>query len=92
MIQPNYEYTVYYIFLETYLCIICLFHVMYWYCLCSFLWNERFCSLHFFLGYVRSFRICTAVFIKIFVIVYSNIFFLYCSKTIFFSGRFCLIL
>ena len=85
MIQPNYEYTVYYIFLETYLCVICLFHVMYWYCFCSFLWNKRLCSLYFFFfGSVRSFHICTAVFIKIFVIVYSNIFFLYCSKTIFF--------
>ena len=54
------------------------------YCFCSFLWNERFCSLHFFFGSVRSFRICTAVFIKIFVIVYSNFFFLYCNKTVFF--------
>ena len=89
MIQPNYEYTVYYIFLETYLCVICLFHVMYWYYFCSFLWNKRLCSLFFFFfGSVLSFRICTAVFIKIFVIIYSNIFFLYCSKTIFFFWSF----
>ena len=44
--------------------------------------------IFFFFGSVRSFHICTAVFIKIFVIVYSNIFFLYCSKTNFFFWSF----
>ena len=38
----------------------------------------------FFFGYVRLFRICTAVFIKIFVIVYSNIFFCTTVRQFFF--------
>ena len=84
MIQPNYEYTVYYIFLETYLCVICLFHVMYWYCFCSFLWNKRLCSLYFFFRFCSFVSYLHCSFFKIFVIVYSNFFFLYCSKTIFF--------
>ena len=53
MIQPNYEYTVYYIFLETYLCVICLFHVMYWYCSVRLCGTNASVRYIFFFGYVR---------------------------------------
>ena len=85
MIQPNYKYTgilyilgnilVRYLFVSRNVLVLFLFVSME---------QTPLFVIFFFLGSVRSFRICTAVFIKIFVIVYSNIFFCTVVRQIFF--------